>query len=111
VIQNRIQGYCKKPELLHLINWQILEANNDPKILNKSLITPLDWIAPIEYLQKNKFIKTKLHPDLVFVWIFHSINALIFDLFGNFKNNPKNKDAYIKMIIQGLEEALSSSDE
>lgn len=110
VIQQRLSLYEKHPELIRLISWQRLEPVKRSQKLGwtpGTAFSPEKWLAPIQYLQQLDQINPLLSPELITTWIITSINGLIMDDFGIFKDNPKNYKSYITLILEGLSKALT----
>jgi len=105
IIQQRISAYQQRPELARLIKWQSLEKKQD-KLIAGNKLAPTNWLSIINYLQKKGKIKRDLKPELVVTWLAASINALVFDELPQF-TEEKNRQAYIKCLLNGFELALS----
>lgn len=108
-IQQRLTIYAKNPNLIRLISWQRLEANDNKHGLGGvpgHIVSPDQWLEPITFLQNKKLLKPELKPELILIWLITTINGIIWDDMG-LLSQPKNKKAYIDMIVEGLSEGLT----
>ncbi len=109
VIEQRVSIYTKCPKLKRLISWQKLESTqNKQSIISipNSPISPLKWIAPIQFLQETKLLNPKLKPELLVVWLIASIDGMLDDDLALFKNNPRSQKQYINMLVDSLAKGL-----
>lgn len=105
VIEQRMAIYAKCPKLKRLINWQKLESTHSKQSLigtANSPFSPLKWKQPIKFLQKHKLLNPKLKPEFLIIWLLASIDGMLDDDLGFFKNNAKNRKHYIKMLVDTL---------
>lgn len=108
-IQQRLAIYEQSPSLHRLVSWEKLEAMETRKRLSGTELTidPMQWLPPIEYLQRKKLLNIHYKPQLVFVWILYSVNAILVNDFEFLKIDSLDYKNYIDMILKGLEKALS----
>lgn len=108
-IAQRVELYTECPSLKKLISWQKLESGLKQNLAGvpNSPISPLKWLEPTEFLQKKKLLNPKLKPELVVIWLVSSIDGLLNDDLGIFKNSPEIKKQYINMLIDTLSKGLA----
>jgi hypothetical protein len=70
-------------------------------------MAPIQWKEGIVFLQKKGKIKADLDAEMIIVWIASSVAGALTDDYVGLQKDPKRKKAYIEMIIDGLEKALS----
>jgi AcrR family transcriptional regulator len=105
-INQRLDAYSKKPELVRLLQWQQMEKKQ-AQLFAGNLLAPNNWLPAIEYLQKNKKINPNVPPKFIMIWLVSSINTLIFDHLKMFHDDIKRQQ-YIEFLISGFELALLS---
>ena len=53
-------------------------------------------------------LNPKLSPELVITWLLASIDGMLNDDLGIFKNDVKSQNGYISMLINGLGHGLAN---
>ncbi len=105
ILQQRISIYAGRPELRKLIGWQKLEsAKSKHAIMDipNHELSPSQWVKPIKYLQGKKLLSLALNPTLLISWLVASIDVLIDDDIGYFKQHLKEREHYQNMMIETL---------
>ena len=104
MIYQRVSAYQARPDLIRLLQWQRLESKQD-KLAATHVLTPQNWLAPIEYLQKTGKINTLIDAQVIMIWLQASINAILFDNIAMLQDETK-RTVYIAALIDGFEKAL-----
>lgn len=110
VIQQRLAIYADRPELRKLIGWQKLEiAKSKHAIMDIPTheLSPSQWVKPIKYLQSQKQLNATINPALLISWLVASVDVVIDDDMGHFKQHPNHKEAYLKMLRETLQRGLT----
>ena len=110
-IMQRTSLYIECPQLKKLIGWQRLESTQNKKGIAgipSNLISPEKWLEPIKFLQNKNLFNPQLEPELALIWLVASIDGMLIDDRGIFKNNPKNQKKYSEMLIHGLTKAFGT---
>ncbi len=98
IIQQRISAYRQNPLLIRLMRWQSLEDKKS-KLIAANQLAPIQWLPGLTYLQEKKLINKQYNVKMIMLWLAASINAVIFDDAGLFKDNDFERE-YINMITQ-----------
>jgi hypothetical protein len=109
-ITQRVTLYTNCPQLSKLVGWQRLEPVKNRQSLTRAAPSPFSpdsWLPAIKFLQKNKQLNAHLKPELIMIWIISSIEGMISDDVGIFKNEPANRKHYTNMIIEVLLKGFS----
>jgi len=96
IIDQRIAIYEKDPRILRLIQWQMLEKQEN--LVGNNSKTPISWISNIRLLQEKRQVTTEYSAELIVVYIHSLVNGLLMDAFHIFTKNPSLKKQYIAMI-------------
>ncbi|MFN7039273.1 MAG: TetR/AcrR family transcriptional regulator [Alphaproteobacteria bacterium] len=97
IIQQRLKAYEEDPRILRIIQWQMLE-DEDNELIGENQITPVEWIKIIKKFQQEDKVKNQYSADLIALYIHTSLNAVLFDQFKIFSKNKIKKEQYINMV-------------
>lgn len=105
VISQRLSIYASRPELRKLIGWQKLENTKSKQAImdipNHEL-SPTRWQIPLTYLKNKKLLPKHLNTTHLIIWLVASIDVLIDDDIGYFKQHPGEENTYQQLLTETL---------
>lgn len=100
IIHQRLALYESDPRILRLIQWQMLEDQQE--LTSQNPAAPTAWVDTITLLQKQGEMKKDYEASLIAVYIHSLINGLIMDAFKIFSKNQTKKKQYIALIKEEI---------
>lgn len=102
IINQRLEIYDRNPHLVRLMQWQALEEKHPLQGGNPA--SPQAWLDAILMLQDKGLVRKDYDAQVILIFIFSTVQALIQDNLGYFKNNPGLKITYKQMLIREVEQ-------
>ncbi|MFO1257147.1 MAG: TetR/AcrR family transcriptional regulator [Gammaproteobacteria bacterium] len=109
IVEQRFEIYAERPDLTRLIMWQQLEKDQE-KLYGIQDFIPDDWSKQIDHLQKKGLMISEYSDELITILIYGSISNIFFDQRREVFKDKNKLEQYKKLLINGLEKALSKPD-
>lgn len=97
-LRQRFQAYANSPQLVKLIAWQNLEA--DEMLEGTEGYAPRDWIKMVEIMQSKDEIKKNISAEAACAYLVSLLTPITSQYLSNFLGSMNEKEKYLEMVIE-----------
>jgi AcrR family transcriptional regulator len=98
LIDNSVQYYQNNPDVVQLLNWQRIEAEDQPEIGLSCTNEVSAWVKAFSHYQKAGVINAKLKPQFIVTLVLGITSTVALDP-NVFISDPKHRQAYLDFCV------------